>query len=51
MKKGKLINQPLSSLIASLGYSDEIVIADAGLPIPKGTQRIDRQRWVEGVMQ
>jgi D-ribose pyranase len=41
MKKGKLINQPISNLIASLGHTDEIVIADAGLPIPKETQRID----------
>lgn len=41
MKKGELINHPLSSLIASLGHTDEIVIADAGLPIPKDTQRID----------
>jgi len=41
MKKGKLINHPLSNLIASLGHTDEIVIADAGLPIPKETQRID----------
>jgi D-ribose pyranase len=41
MKKGKLINHPISSLIASLGHTDEIVIADAGLPIPPETQRID----------
>lgn len=41
MKKGKLINHPISGLIASLGHTDEIVIADAGLPIPKGTYRID----------
>ena len=41
MKKGNLINHPISSLIASLGHTDEIVIADAGLPIPKETQRID----------
>ncbi|MEJ2512667.1 MAG: D-ribose pyranase [Anaerolineales bacterium] len=41
MKKGNLINQPLSDLIASLGHTDEIVIADAGLPIPKNTKRID----------
>jgi D-ribose pyranase len=41
MKKGKLINYPLSSLIASLGHTDEIVIADAGLPIPSETKRID----------
>jgi len=41
MKKGKLINHPISGLIASLGHTDEIVIADAGLPIPKETKRID----------
>lgn len=41
MKKGKLINQPLSNLIAGLGHTDEIVIADAGLPIPQETERID----------
>ena len=41
MKKGKLINQPISSLIASLGHTDEIVIADAGLPTPAETERID----------
>jgi D-ribose pyranase len=41
MKKGKLINQPISNLIAGLGHTDEIVIADAGLPIPKKSNRID----------
>lgn len=41
MKKGNLINQPISSLISCLGHTDEIVIADAGLPIPKETKRID----------
>jgi len=41
MKKGKLINHPISNLIAGLGHTDEIVIADAGLPIPAETTRID----------
>jgi D-ribose pyranase len=41
MKKGTLINQPLSSVIAGLGHTDELVIADAGLPIPTGPRRID----------
>ena len=36
-----MINHPISSLIASLGHTDEITIADAGLPIPKETERID----------
>ncbi len=41
MKKSKLLNQELSSVIAGLGHKDELVIADAGLPIPASTQRID----------
>lgn len=41
MKKGTLLNQPLSATIAGLGHLDELVIADAGLPIPRKTPRID----------
>ena len=41
MKKSQLLNQPLSSVIAGSGHMDELVIADAGLPIPSSTQRID----------
>ena len=41
MKKIGILNQPISSVIAGLGHTDRIVIADAGLPIPPGVQRID----------
>lgn len=41
MKKIGTLNQPLSSVIAGLGHMDQLVIADAGLPIPASTQRID----------
>ena len=41
MKKSHLLNQPLSAVIAGLGHLDELIIADAGLPIPSSTQRID----------
>ncbi len=41
MKKIGIINQPISALIAGLGHMDRIVIADAGLPIPFETDRID----------
>ena len=41
MKKIGLLNQPLSGVIAGLGHLDTLVIADAGLPIPAQTQRID----------
>jgi D-ribose pyranase len=41
MKKSVLINQPLSAVIAGMGHTDELVVADAGLPIPSTTERID----------
>ena len=41
MKKIGTLNQPLSAVIAGLGHMDQLVIADAGLPIPAGTRRID----------
>jgi D-ribose pyranase len=41
VKKSEMINQPISAVIAGMGHLDELVIADAGLPIPPGTTRID----------
>ncbi|MGM3189682.1 D-ribose pyranase [Dickeya dadantii subsp. dieffenbachiae] len=41
MKKGALLNSDISSVISRLGHTDQIVIADAGLPIPETTTRID----------
>ncbi len=41
MKKIGTLNQPLSEVIAGMGHMDTLVIADAGLPIPLETQRID----------
>lgn len=41
MKKGGILHHELSELIATLGHTDTLVIADAGLPIPPGVKRID----------
>ncbi|WP_310619929.1 D-ribose pyranase [Flexibacterium corallicola] len=41
MKRTPLINKEVSSLVASLGHLDEIVIADAGLPAPANVPVID----------
>lgn len=41
MRKNKLLNADISSLLSKLGHTDTICIADAGLPIPSSTQRID----------
>lgn len=41
MKKGNILNPQLSRIIASMGHTDGLVIADCGLPIPDSTERVD----------
>jgi D-ribose pyranase len=41
MKKTVLLQSDLSYIIATMGHMDTLVIADAGLPIPSETERID----------
>lgn len=41
MKKTMLLHSELSYVIATLGHMDMLVIAEAGLPIPVETERID----------
>ncbi len=41
MKKGKILNSGLSSLIGNVAHGDLVIISDAGLAVPKGTERID----------
>jgi D-ribose pyranase len=41
VKKTTLLHSELSYVIATLGHMETLVIADAGLPIPSETERID----------
>lgn len=41
MKRRGILNRDLTYLIASLGHTDLICVADAGLPIPESVTRID----------
>ena len=41
MKRTTLLNSELSYAIATLGHTDMLVVADAGLPVPPETERID----------
>lgn len=41
MKKHGVLNSEIASVLATLGHTDTIVIADCGLPIPEGVKRID----------
>ncbi|MDX1259265.1 D-ribose pyranase [Exiguobacterium sp. K1] len=41
MKRHGILNSQISKVLADLGHTDTIVIADCGLPIPAGVARID----------
>lgn len=41
MKRNPMLNRHMSKLIASLGHMDEIVLADAGFPIPPNVAALD----------
>jgi D-ribose pyranase len=48
VKKNGVLNHRLSDVIAQMGHTDLLVIADAGLPVPKDVERIDLA-VIEGV--
>ncbi|PHI46646.1 D-ribose pyranase [Bacillus halotolerans] len=41
MKRHGILNSHIAKLLADLGHTDKIVIADAGLPVPDGVLKID----------
>ncbi|MCM3633483.1 D-ribose pyranase [Paenibacillus camelliae] len=41
MKKHGILNSHISKILADLGHTDRIVIADIGLPIPEHIEKID----------
>ncbi|STO06929.1 MULTISPECIES: D-ribose pyranase [Exiguobacterium] len=41
MKKLGILNSHLTKVFADLGHTDKVVIADCGLPIPNGVERVD----------
>ncbi|RLQ91455.1 D-ribose pyranase [Planomicrobium sp. Y74] len=41
MKKHGMINRDIAASLAEFGHTDHLVIADCGLPIPKGVHCVD----------
>lgn len=41
MKRHGILNSHISKILADLGHTDLIAIADAGLPVPEGVRKID----------
>lgn len=41
MQKGGMLNSAVAKVLADLGHTDTIVIADCGLPVPDGVPKID----------
>ena len=40
MKKTKVINSDISRVIAQMGHFDKLSIGDAGMPVPRTTEKI-----------
>ncbi|PIC74247.1 D-ribose pyranase [Sporosarcina sp. P17b] len=41
MKKQGMINRDIAAVLAKMGHTDQLTIADCGLPIPEGVPCID----------
>ncbi|MCA0986532.1 D-ribose pyranase [Guptibacillus algicola] len=41
MKRKGMLNSHITKLLADLGHTDTIVVADAGLPVPDDVEKID----------
>jgi len=41
IKKNGILNSQLNRIISEMGHRDMLIIADAGLPVPKEVERID----------
>ncbi|MCC5895259.1 MAG: D-ribose pyranase [Alkalibacterium sp.] len=41
MKKHGILNSEISKVLTDLGHTDQIIIADCGLPVPAGVKKID----------
>lgn len=41
MYKTGILNSEISKLLSDLGHTDQIIIADCGLPVPEGVKKID----------
>lgn len=53
MKKGVILNSEISAVIATMGHTDMLCVADSGLPIASTTKRIDisLMKGVPGFLQ
>lgn len=41
MYKTGILNSEISKVLSDLGHTDQIIIADCGLPVPQGVKKID----------
>ncbi|MFD9687814.1 D-ribose pyranase [Kitasatospora sp. NPDC059146] len=41
MKKGGILNRHLAGAIAELGHGDQVLLCDAGMPVPDGPRVVD----------
>lgn len=41
MKKNGILNSEISKILSDMGHTDQLIIADCGLPVPDGVKKID----------
>jgi D-ribose pyranase len=41
MQEGGVLNREIARLLAIMGHEDEIIVCDAGFPIPQGVDTVD----------
>lgn len=41
MRRGGILNAQLAGVLARLGHTDLVVVCDAGLPAPRGVEKVD----------
>ncbi|GAA4222059.1 D-ribose pyranase [Streptosporangium album] len=41
MKRAGILNAALSGALARLGHTDELLICDSGMPLPRGVEAVD----------
>ncbi|WP_189246836.1 D-ribose pyranase [Streptosporangium pseudovulgare] len=41
MKRAGILNAALSGALARLGHTDEVLVCDAGMPLPRGVEVVD----------
>jgi D-ribose pyranase len=49
MKRSGVLNSALAGELARLGHTDQVLICDAGMPVPRGAESVVDLAFVAGI--